>query len=261
MTYASAPVVTTPTATAITDTTATLGANVTDDGGSALTSRGTVWDTSPSPTANALAEGGTSTGVFSHSRSGLTAGTLYYYRGYAVNAVGTSYSADGTFYTLAVPATTASSGMNFTAVGETSMTVNWTSGNGGHRLVIAKAGSAPSGTPANATAYTANATYGSGQALAGGYVVYDGTGSSVTVSGLTASTTYYFVVYEYNEAGSTVATINYLTSSSLSGSQATTAATSPTISWPGQTGGGGNPPWNQCRSLPQMPQARTRTST
>ena len=229
LTYASAPVVTTPTATAITDTTATLGANVTDNGGSALTSRGTVWDTTSAPTANLLAEGGTGTGIFTQPRTGLPAGTQIFYRGFAVNAVGTSYSADGSFYTLAAPATTASSALNFTSVGQTSMTVNWTSGNGGHRIVIAKASSAPSGTPANATVYSASATYGSGAALAGGFVVYDGTGSSVTVSGLTASTPYYFVVYEYTEVGSTVATVNYLTSSSLAGNQSSAAATTPTI--------------------------------
>ena len=232
LTYADAPTVTTPTATAITDTTATLGANVTSDGGSALTSRGTVWGTSAAPTGNSDSSGGTATGIFTQARTGLPVGTQIFYRGFAINGLGTSYSADGSFYTLATPATTASSALNFTGVGETSMTVNWTSGNGGHRIVIAKAGSAPSGTPANATVYTANANYTSGQALAGGFVVYDGTDSpsgSVTVSGLTASTTYYFVVYEYNEAGSTVATVNYLTSSSLSGNQATAAAVTPTI--------------------------------
>jgi len=72
------PTVTTPTVSSISTTSATLGANVTANGGASITSRGTVWGTSSSPTGNSLAEGGTSTGTFSHSRTGLTANTLYY---------------------------------------------------------------------------------------------------------------------------------------------------------------------------------------
>jgi hypothetical protein len=37
--------------------------------------------------------------------------------------------------------------------------------------------------------------------------------------------------------------------------------TSPAISCPGHTAGGREPPLNQCRSLPQIPQARTRSTT
>jgi len=92
------PTVSTPTVTNITTTTATLGANVTSLGNPAsISSRGTCWGTTPLPTTNCIAEGGTTTGVFTQSRSGFTAGTLYYYRGYATNSAGTGYSADGTF--------------------------------------------------------------------------------------------------------------------------------------------------------------------
>ena len=223
------PVLQSPTATAITNTSATLGAAIAYNGGSAIGSRGTVWDVNPNPTANALAEGGTAVGTFTQTRTGLPPATLIYYRGYAVNSAGnTGYSPAGTFYTLSTAPTVSASGMNFSGVDDNDITVNWTPGDGYHHLVIAKAGSAPSGTPANATQYAANAAYGSGAALAGGYVVYDGTGSSVAVSGLTGGTTYYFVVYEYNYDGSTNLTANYLTSSSLSGNQATTL-TVPTI--------------------------------
>jgi hypothetical protein len=37
---------------------------------------------------------------FSHSRTGLNAGTTIYYRAYATNANGTGYSSDSTFTTL-----------------------------------------------------------------------------------------------------------------------------------------------------------------
>ena len=76
----SIPTLTTPTVTSIGTTSATLGANVTANGGATLTSRGTVWGTTAAPTGNSLAEGGTATGTFTHSRTGLTANTAYVFR-------------------------------------------------------------------------------------------------------------------------------------------------------------------------------------
>jgi hypothetical protein len=95
------PTVTSPTVTAVTTNTATLGANVTSLGfPAAISERGTCWGTTPAPTTNCVAEGGTTTGVFTQARTGFAAGTTYYYRGYATNATGTAYSADGTFTTI-----------------------------------------------------------------------------------------------------------------------------------------------------------------
>ena len=94
------PTVTTPTVAFITNTTATLGANVTSLGvPNSISARGTCWGTTALPTTNCVAEGGTGTGVFTQARTGFTAGTPYYYRGYAVNTTGTGYSPDGTFTT------------------------------------------------------------------------------------------------------------------------------------------------------------------
>src|SRR3990167_4785773 len=107
-TLAVAPTLTSPTVTAITISGATLGANITSDGGATLTARGTCWATTAVPTTNCLAEGLTATGIFTHVRSGMSAGTLIYYRGYATNSAGTTYSADGTFTTGALPPTVTS---------------------------------------------------------------------------------------------------------------------------------------------------------
>ena len=53
--------------------------------------------------------------------------------------------------------------------------------------------------PLNGTGYTANPVFGTGTQIgSGNYVVYDGTGSTVTVTGLSASTSYYYQVFEYN---------------------------------------------------------------
>src|SRR5436853_305840 len=58
--------------------------------------------------------------------------------------------------------TVQASNVNFTSVGATSLQVNWTNGNGASRIVLAKAGSPVDGSPADGTAYTANAAFGNG---------------------------------------------------------------------------------------------------
>jgi endonuclease G len=55
----------------------------------------------------------------------------------------------------------------------------------------------------------------------GNFVVFAGTGNSVNVTNLQPSTTYYFSVFEYNGAGTS---INYLTTNPGTGSQTTAAA-------------------------------------
>jgi hypothetical protein len=100
---ATVPGVTLPTATSITATGATLGATVNSNGGAVLTARGTCWGTTPAPTSNCLGLSFVSTGIFTHARTGLPAGTTIYYRGYATNAIGTGYSVDGSFTTLVGP--------------------------------------------------------------------------------------------------------------------------------------------------------------
>lgn len=107
------------------------------------------------------------------------------------------------------------------SVGCNNFTLNWTSGSGDGRLVIVKAGSAPT-SPTDGTTYTASATYGSGTAVGGGYAVYAGTGSSVTVGGLTGSTTYYYAIYEYNSVSCTG--INYQTAGTIPGGSVITGS-------------------------------------
>lgn len=101
---ATAPVLTTTALISITGTTATSGGNVTDDGGSAVTARGVCWSTSENPTADLstkTSETGT-TGVFASSITGLTIGTTYYLRAYAINSVGTSYGNEVSFIAIAI---------------------------------------------------------------------------------------------------------------------------------------------------------------
>jgi hypothetical protein len=95
------PILSDPTVSGINLPGATLGATIVSDGGSPVTERGTVWNTTGPPiTENQLAEGGTALGTFSHDRTDFTdleIGTRVYFRGYAVNALGIGYSPDRSF--------------------------------------------------------------------------------------------------------------------------------------------------------------------
>ena len=118
-------------------------------------------------------------------------------------------------------------GVNFSGVGATSLTVNWTNGNGARRIVVVSQGSAVSYAPTdNFAPAGVNAKFSdAADQGSGNRICYDGTGSSVALTGLSAGGTYYVTVYEYNVSGLAV---NYLTSGSpATGSQ--TTLTTPTL--------------------------------
>ena len=85
---------------AITAYTATSGGNVISDRGSAVTTRGVCWNTSPDPTiSNNKTTDGTGIGSYTSSITGLTAKTLYYVRAYFINGDGTVYGNQQSFTT------------------------------------------------------------------------------------------------------------------------------------------------------------------
>jgi hypothetical protein len=107
VTRIAAPAVTSPTAASLTASSATLGGNVTSDGGAAITERGVVY--SPALTNSNPLIGGTevnkatasgTTGAFTVPVTNLNPGTPYHFRAYATNAQGTSYSPVASFLTL-----------------------------------------------------------------------------------------------------------------------------------------------------------------
>jgi hypothetical protein len=94
---ASAPTVATTAATGITGAAASAGGTVSSNGGAPVTSEGTCYSTSPNPTTPCTSDG-TAT-PFTSSLTGLSPSTLYYYRAFATNSVGTSYGSDLSFTT------------------------------------------------------------------------------------------------------------------------------------------------------------------
>ncbi len=96
---------------------------------------------------------------------------------------------------------TQASGFTVTAQTDNSMDISWTRGNGDRILVVARDGSAVDTDPDSGTAYTADAQFGNGDEIGtGNFVVYDGTGTSVQITGLQPGHTYYFALYEYATA-------------------------------------------------------------
>ncbi len=96
------PTLTTTEVTAIAQTTAKNGGNVTSDGGATMTARGVCWGTSENPTTDSSkTTDGTGTGSFTSSLTGLTENTTYHVRAYATNSAGTGYGNEVTFKTLA----------------------------------------------------------------------------------------------------------------------------------------------------------------
>jgi hypothetical protein len=88
----------------VSSTTANSGGYVVRFSGSVVSSRGICWSTSPLPTtANSVLSNVDSTETFTGVMTGLTAGTTYYVRAFAVNIVGTAYGNTLTFTTLDVP--------------------------------------------------------------------------------------------------------------------------------------------------------------
>ena len=99
-----APSIDSPSSTAIQNTVATLGGNVTNDGGSAVSQRGIVWSSSNTNPVigdigcTTVTTSGT-TGSFTTAVTGLPSNTTIYYAAFATNSIGTSYTTVASFTT------------------------------------------------------------------------------------------------------------------------------------------------------------------
>lgn len=160
--------------------------------------------------------------------SGMTAGTMYYYKIYSYTNTGTDINFNTTsaptLYHATLP--TAVTSTTFTPNTSSTATITWT--NTGYNstnwqtLVFVKAASSvTTGTPTNnPTTYTANTAFGSGtpyQGDAAAYCVYNGDGTSVSITGLSAATTYYVAVYTVVSASNSNSTNSYSSVATTSG--------------------------------------------
>ena len=146
-------------------TSATMGGNITADGGATVTERGVVYSsTDATPTIGETGvtknANGTGIGTFSKSITGLSGNTTYNVCAYATNSAGTSYGMVTNFTTLvAVPTVTGISLTNGPTAGGTTVTIT------GTNLTAATAvnfgGNAGSVTANTATSITVTSPAGS----------------------------------------------------------------------------------------------------
>lgn len=173
--------------TSIAATTVTLNGNVTAQGGFAINTRGFEYSTNSGMTSSSTkSTAATATGTYSENVTGLVANTVYFYRGFAVNDCTpnkTGYTATSSYptFTTLHNAPTVGTGSGATP---SSFTANWT---------------APTGGAASFTyeiQVDDDNTFASVDFTTSGLAV-----TSVSATGLTASTTYYYRVRAVNAGG------------------------------------------------------------
>ncbi|MDX9893099.1 MAG: choice-of-anchor Q domain-containing protein [Patescibacteria group bacterium] len=115
--------------------------------------------------------------------------------------------------------------LSFSSISNSRLSVSWSNGNGEARAVFIKQAATGTAIPVDATTYSANAALGSGDQIgeSGWYAVYNGTGTSVTITGLLPETDYIIQVFEYNGSAGTELYLSN-TASSNPNSQATNAS-------------------------------------
>ena len=220
------PTITTAAVSAIAQTSAVSGGNITSDGGGAITARGVCWGTTLNPTiAGNHTSDGTGTDSFTSTINELQPGTTYHVRAYATNGAGTAYGVDLSFTTpqnitlptvttgttTATSSTTATSGGNVTSDGGATVTargVCWS-------------------TSQNPTILNSRTTNGSG------------TGSfTSSITGLSPNTTYHVRAYATNSTGTAYgADLSFTTPQNITLPTVTTGTTTATSSTTATSGG------------------------
>jgi Secretion system C-terminal sorting domain/Fibronectin type III domain len=229
----SSPILNTPTAASITNTSANLGATISSNGGIDITESGVVYGTSAMPTGNATLTNPLVSGnvAFTVQVGSLNPETQYFYRGYAINTEGTGYSPDGNFRTISNPPTNQASGLNGVATSATALNLTWTPATfpvsgattKGYVLLRATSPNTPSLSNTNGAAPAAgpSTTIVSSTILEGA--------TSQSNSGLTVNTTYNYLLIPYCWDGVNASTYNYLTISAPTAAASTPSNTSDVV--------------------------------
>jgi len=204
------PTVTTPTSANLSNTSATLGGNITALGNGTITESGIYYSTT-----NGFADGAgtkvagaaTTTGAFTVGVSGLVSGTTYYYKAFATNSAGTGYTSQGSFTTtsvVVVAPTVTSPAMITASTTSATISANVTADGGGS---LTEKGFYWSTTDGFANG-------------AGTKVTAAGTATGVynaTISSLGTATTYYFKAFATNSAGTSYTSQANFTTAAING--------------------------------------------
>jgi hypothetical protein len=205
---ADPPTVSTNAATGETENQATLGGTVSSDGGDTVTDVGVYWHTAPGAEAGTKASmtiPSPITNPFTGVIGSLSPGTTYYFKAYATNGVGETIATNELSFLTDTATDTQASNLIFATIAGKSIRMTWTRGSLDGVIVVMRQG-AGKVDPPDGSDYTADPDFSPPlpPELLGGpgnYVVYQGPGTSVLVTGLTMSTSYSVSVYEYSGTG------------------------------------------------------------
>ena len=186
-----APFPATTAATSISSQGATVGGSILDNGGATITENGIAWsatNSNPTVSDNKTTDTPVQSGAFTHVLTGLAPGTTYYYRAYGTNRWGTRYGTALNFTTSAVVPTLSTTAVSSIAA-TTATSGGSVSATGGATIsAVGVCWSTSTGPTVDLSTKTTDSAVQSG--------VFT---SSLT--GLTASTTYYVRAYATNSAG------------------------------------------------------------
>ncbi len=213
--------VNTEAASNITATTATLNGDITFNGGAEITQRGFVYTSSNLSGEDLIIDAtgvtkevvnGIATGDFEKDITGLTAGTTYYYRAYAINNFGTAYGKAQSFTTLAAPTASTTTASTITS---TTATLNGNITSDGGATITAR----------GFVYATSNADLTIDNTAADIVVVSGTTGVfTENITGLTAGTTYFYRAYATNSVNTTYGEVQSFTTLAVAPTASTTAA-------------------------------------
>ena len=147
---------------------------------------------------------------------------------------GYTYNATTGYLSYLATLSTQVSSLSVTSATQTSANLSWTAGDGAKTLVLYSTNSdvATAHVPAGATAYTL------GQEISSGYFVgFAASGTTATISGLSAGTQYYFAAFSFNDYNTT-GLENYLTSSPATANITTPANSNATDYFKSNVSGG-----------------------
>lgn len=175
---------------------------------------------------NAVVRVGNAPVPATYGATGLSPATTYHLAIYSFNGSGAARDyvqvspLKGSISTLSTEPTTQPTNLTFSNVTASTLTALFTPASGppGGYLVLAKSNTAPTGIPVDGTSYTNGATLGDGT------IAYAGSAATFNLTGLLHSTTYHLKIFSFNGTGGT---INYRTTTPLSGSVTTLVCTDP----------------------------------
>ena len=184
--FAEKPNVTTSAIDSVTGTSALCGGAIVSDGGAIVYQRGVCWSTSQNPTVyDNHTTDGVGNGTFVSRVTGLTPGTLYYIRAYAINTAGTSYGNQLTVTTPVLPTVTTAQVSGVWV--DTAVSGGNVTSDGGAAIIARGVCWSTSSNPTVADSHTSDS---------------NGAGAFVShVTGLIDGTTYYLRAYATNVVG------------------------------------------------------------